>query len=321
MPQEYSPQSQTVRYRGRFAPSPTGPLHFGSLIAALGSYLEARSRGGEWLVRIEDLDPPREVAGASDLILSTLERFGFEWDGEVWFQSRRHEAYLEALSALSRDGLTYRCHCSRKEIQEQQRRLALPHGVYPGTCRTRPASPKERHAIRLLTEGQQVIFNDGLQGRIEEDVANDVGDFVLHRADGLFAYQLAVVVDDAEQGITEIVRGSDLLYSTARQIVLQRQLGYATPAYQHLPVAVNNEGQKLSKQTHAPALDLENPMPALWQALDFLGQKPPHELLEGDLASLWRWAIENWHPAVIPRKLAQAYQPERHDHQSTNEAE
>lgn len=295
--------AEKSHYRGRFAPSPTGPLHFGSLIAALSSYLEARRHDGEWLVRIEDLDPPREVAGASTLILQTLERYGFEWAGEVWYQSRRHEAYLAALDALAQDGLSYRCGCSRKQVQEQQQRLGLAAGIYPGTCRSRPASRHQQHAIRLLTEGQRVSFVDGIQGLIAEDVEHEVGDFVLRRADDLFAYQLAVVVDDAAQGITDVVRGSDLLSSTARQIVLQRVLGYPQPSYQHLPVAVNAAGQKLSKQTYAPALDMTNPLPILWRALRFLGQNPPPEILEGELASLWQWAVAHWHPEQIPRRL------------------
>lgn len=301
------PAAASTRYRGRFAPSPTGPLHFGSLVAALGSYLQARHQGGEWLVRIEDLDPPRELAGASDLILSTLERYGFEWDGEVWYQSRRHTVYLEVLAELARSGLSYRCGCSRREVAERQQRLGLPAGVYPGTCRTKDVSPHAHHAIRVITEGQHVALVDGIQGPIEQNVEHEVGDFVLRRADGFFAYQLAVVVDDAAQGITEIVRGSDLLDSTARQIALQRLLDYPTPAYHHLPVAVNELGQKLSKQTFAPALSTENPLPTLWLALRFLGQRPPRELLEGELASFWRWAIGNWQAQAIPRKLAIPY--------------
>lgn len=290
-------------YRGRFAPSPTGPLHFGSLIAAVGSYLEAKQHNGEWLVRIEDLDPPREVPGASPLILRTLERYGFEWDGEVWYQSQRHEAYLTSLDILAHNRLSYRCACSRKEVQEQQQREGLPPGVYPGTCRNRHVPAHQRHAIRLLTEGARASFTDGVQGFIEEDVEHKVGDFVLRRADSLFAYQLAVVVDDAEQGITEVVRGSDLLSSTARQIILQRSLGYPQPGYQHLPVAVNAQGQKLSKQTFAPSLDIDNPLPALWQALHFLGQRPIPELLDGDLDSLWQWALIHWRREQIPRRL------------------
>lgn len=296
-----------MTYRGRFAPSPTGPLHFGSLIAALGSYLQARHQGGEWLVRIEDLDPPREVAGASDLILLTLEQYGFEWDGEVWYQSRRHDIYVEVLDELARRGLCYRCGCSRKQVNEQRQRLGLPGGVYPGSCRTVQASPHSRHTIRVNTEGQQVTFVDGIQGRITEDVEHEVGDFVLRRADGLYAYQLAVVVDDAAQGINDIVRGCDLLDSTARQIVLQRLLDYPTPSYHHLPIAVNQQGQKLSKQTFAPALPSDDPLPTLWQALDFLGQRPPQELLDGDVTSFWRWAITNWRIEAIPRTLAIPY--------------
>ncbi len=297
----------TNRYRGRFAPSPTGPLHFGSLVAALGSYLEARHRQGEWLVRMEDLDPPREIPGASRLILETLERFGFEWDGPVWFQSQRHEVYMEVLSQLQHNGMAYRCGCSRKMIAEQMKQQGLAPGIYPGNCRTRPASQHQRHAIRLLTEGQQAAFEDTLQGDISQDVEREVGDFVLRRADGLFAYQLAVVVDDAEQGVTHVVRGSDLLDSTPRQIVLQRQLELPSPNYLHLPVAVNAQGQKLSKQTFAPAVDPDNPLPALWEGLRFLGQRPPHELLEGDLVSFWQWAVSHWQAASLPRKLAIPY--------------
>lgn len=296
-----------MTYIGRFAPSPTGPLHFGSLVAALGSYLQARHRCGDWLVRIEDLDPPREVTGASELILTTLERYGFEWDGDIWYQSHRHAIYLEVLDELAHHGLSYRCGCSRRQVNEQRQYLGLPVGVYPATCRTNQAGSHSRHAIRLNTEGQRVNFVDGIQGQIEQDVEHQVGDFVLRRADGLFAYQLAVVVDDAAQGITEIVRGSDLLDSTARQIVLQRLLGYPTPDYYHLPVAVNQHGQKLSKQTFATPLPSDNPLTMLWQALSFLGQQPPRELLDGELGSFWQWAIVNWRTSAIPRTLAIPY--------------
>ncbi len=291
-------------YRGRFAPSPTGPLHFGSLIAAVGSYLEARRHGGEWLVRMEDIDPPREVAGADKLILDTLERYGFEWDGEVLYQSRRHEYYLNALDQLSRHSLLYRCGCSRKEIAERGEALGLPAGVYPGTCRTHQVDTHQQHALRLLTESEPVTFVDALQGPQKQNLEDEVGDFVLRRADGLFAYQLAVVVDDAEQGITEVVRGSDLLDSTPRQILLQRYLGYPTPDYRHLPIAVNREGLKLSKQTFAPALEMANPLPSLWQALQFLGQQPPEVLLEGELDSFWRWSLTHWQSEAVPRRLA-----------------
>lgn len=301
----------TSRYRGRFAPSPTGPLHFGSLIAAVGSYLDARHQHGEWLVRIEDLDPPREVPGASRMILTTLEKYGFEWDGEVLFQSHRHDIYLEVLDMLQREGLTYRCGCSRKQIAERSRESGLPPGVYPGTCRTRQVPHRQQHAIRLLTEGQQVKFEDAQQGARVQDIEREVGDFVLRRADGLFAYQLAVVVDDALQDITHIVRGSDLLDSTPRQIALQRLLGYTTPEYRHLPVAVNADGQKLSKQTFAPALDNDDPLPALWQALQFLGQQPPDELREATIGDFWYWAIAHWQAGAVPRTLTIPYPPDK----------
>ncbi len=291
-------------YRGRFAPSPTGPLHFGSLIAAIGSYLQARSEKGEWLVRMEDLDPPREVAGAADTILRTLEHYGFEWDGAVLYQSKRQEAYLDTLEQLRRDGYSYRCGCSRKQISEHAQRLGLPPGVYPGSCRNAALGERAPHAIRLLVPPGEIGFEDALQGHFSQQLEQEVGDFVLRRADGLFAYQLAVVVDDAYQGITEVVRGSDLLDNTPRQIVLQQLLGLSTPDYCHLPVVLNEQGQKLSKQTFAQPLSANNPLPALWLGLSFLGQQPPAELQEGELDSLWHWAIAHWNSAAIPRTLS-----------------
>jgi glutamyl-Q tRNA(Asp) synthetase len=287
-------------YRGRFAPSPTGPLHLGSLIAAVGSYLEARSCGGEWLVRMEDLDPPREVPGAADLILKTLEAYGFEWDGAVLYQSARADAYAAALQVLARHGLVYPCSCTRKEIAD-----SAMHGiegpVYPGTCRNGLTEEKLPRAWRVRVEDRAIGFDDVLQGRISQNLAHDIGDFVLKRADGLYAYQLAVVVDDAEQGITQVVRGADLLDSTPRQIWLQHLLGLPTPQYTHLPVAANVAGEKLSKQTKAAALDLSNPVPALWQSLHFLGQHPPDELLLADTATLWRWALDQWEIGEVPK--------------------
>jgi len=291
-------------YRGRFAPSPTGPLHFGSLIAAIGSYLQARKQGGSWLVRMEDLDPPREVSGASDAILRTLEHYGFEWDGPVRYQSTRHEVYLDALEQLQDAGLSYRCNCSRKQITEKAHQLELPPGVYSGSCRHARVSKHQQHAIRLLCPTGETRFNDEIQGPISQRLESEVGDFVLRRADGLFAYQLAVVVDDADQGISEVVRGSDLLDNTPRQIALQQALGITTPGYLHLPVVLNTQGQKLSKQTLAPALDDKNPLPALWYGLKFLGQQPIKELLDGDLDELWHWARENWNSQYIPRTLS-----------------
>lgn len=262
-----------LRYRGRFAPSPTGPLHAGSLVAALGSYLAARQHsrdGGEWLVRMEDLDTPRTVPGADAEILRCLDACGLEWDGDVVYQSSRFEAYRAALDQLTRDGHTYACACSRKEAGD---------GVYAGTCRggIAPGRRAERSIrFRLPASPCIIQFVDALRGPQHEDVAATTGDFVLLRADGIWAYQLAVVVDDAWQGITHIVRGADLLDSTARQIALQRALGIAPePAYLHLPVVTGPDGQKLSKQTRAPAVDYSRPGPALVQALTFLGQPTP----------------------------------------------
>jgi glutamyl-Q tRNA(Asp) synthetase len=288
-------------HRGRFAPSPTGPLHFGSLVAAVGSYADARSGGGEWLVRMEDLDPPREQPGAADAILEALESFGFEWDGEVMYQSRRDEAYRDALAHLAALGATYPCACTRKELQDSA--LSAPDGslVYPGTCREGLPAGKPMRAMRARVGDAVVAFDDDVQGRTAQDLAREVGDFVVLRADGLVAYQLAVVVDDAAQGITDIVRGADLLDSTPRQIHLQRLLGVPTPRYAHLPVAVNAAGEKLSKQTFAAPTDIARPAPALVAALTFLGQAPPSELARADAPAVLEWAVAHWSRARIPR--------------------
>ncbi|SRR5258706_6707869 len=278
-------------YRGRFAPSPTGPLHFGSLIAAVASYLDARANHGEWLVRIEDIDRERCRPEWADDILRTLAAFGFEWDGEIVFQSRRTEFYRDALDRLTRAGMTYPCGCSRREIGDS----ALPGidgAVYPGTCRNGLAAGRTARAIRIRTSGMSITFNDAIRGTVTQDVAREIGDFVVRRADGPFAYQLAVVVDDAQQGITHVVRGGDLLLSTPRQIGLQRALGYTTPGYAHLPVAVNARGDKLSKQTGAAAVDSNQPGAALCTALAFLDQPLPAAPLP--LHELWQWAISHW---------------------------
>ncbi|MCW3481421.1 tRNA glutamyl-Q(34) synthetase GluQRS [Neisseriaceae bacterium JH1-16] len=289
-------------YRGRFAPSPTGLLHAGSLATAVGSYLEAHSRGGEWLVRIEDLDPPREQPGASVHILATLEAFGFEWDGEVVYQSRRHALYREALQALAERGLAYLCACTRREIALAAR-PGVDGPVYPGTCRPGLPAGREGRAWRLKVEPGELGFVDRLQGYYAQDLARDVGDFVLLRADGFWAYQLAVVVDDAEQGITDIVRGADLLVSTPRQIWLQRCLDVVTPDYCHLPVLVNAAGEKLSKQTLAPAIEPASAAAELRLALVRLGQAPDPACQS--VAELWQWARANWRldrvtPAPVP---------------------
>ncbi len=288
---------------GRFAPSPSGPLHFGSMVAALGSCLSARAAGGHWLLRIEDVDAPRTVPGAADGILRTLEHFGFEWDGPVVWQSRRTDAYRAAFEQLRAAGRVFACACTRKEIADS---ALARDGTrrYPGTCRDGLPLGRGARAWRLRVEPGVVSFDDAVQGRIDEDVAADVGDFVLLRADGLFAYQLAVVVDDAEAGVSEVVRGADLLDSTARQILLQRLLGHPTPAYAHLPVASNAAGEKLSKQTLARAVEGSDPARVLVDALDFLGQQPPPGLAAAGLAAVWAWARQHWSMARVPRRRA-----------------
>jgi len=287
-------------YRGRFAPSPTGPLHFGSLVAATGSFLEARTRGGEWLLRMEDVDAPRCSAAAASEILRALEACGFAWDGEVVWQSRRTPAYAAALERLKAAGRVFPCACTRRELADS---AIAPDGaaIYPGTCRHGLPAGREARAWRLRVDDARIMFDDAIQGRIASDLASEAGDFILLRADGLFAYQLAVVVDDAEAGISHVVRGADLLASTARQIFLQQCLGLPTPVYAHLPVALNAAGEKLSKQTRAAAVDISRPGPALFAALEFLGQQPPPELSGAAVNELWIWAKANWQLARVPR--------------------
>lgn len=287
-------------YRGRFAPSPTGPLHLGSLVAAVGSYLEARTRAGTWLVRMEDVDRPRIVRGAADAILRTLDAYGFEWDGEILYQSRRDDAYAAALERLEHRHALFPCACTRREIADSV--LSLQgEPVYPGTCRSGPARGRPGRTTRVRVDNLAIAFDDAVQGSFEQKLASEVGDFVVRRADGLFAYQLAVVVDDAEQGITSVVRGADLLASTPRQILLQRLLGAPTPRYLHLPVALNAAGEKLSKQTLARPLESAEAAAQLWNALQFLGQNPPVDLTAGSVDELWTWAHANWSADAIPR--------------------
>ena len=291
------------RVRGRFAPSPTGPLHFGSLIAALGSFLEARRQGGDWLVRIEDVDIPRTMPGAADAILRTLERYGLFWDGPVIYQSQRTAHYRAALDQLQFARLAYPCSCTRRDLAGGPRgRDGAP--IYPGYCRNGPCQPGRPCAIRLRLPDVLLTFQDAIQGEYRQLLASEVGDFVIRRADSLFAYQLAVVIDDADQGITEVIRGSDLLDSTPRQIYLQQALKLPTPRYGHLPVAVDERGDKLSKQTHAPPLNDRHPGPELWQALRFLGQQPPTELAHAPPAEILAWALTHWRLAGIPATLA-----------------
>jgi len=290
----------TANYRGRFAPSPTGPLHFGSLVAAVASYVEAKSRDGAWFVRIEDLDPPRVVAGAADDVLRTLEACGLHWDGSVVYQSQRFDAYHAALHCLRKLDVIYPCACSRREIADSAF-AGIEGPVYPGTCRGGLVSDKHAHALRINTRGIRIAFEDAVQGKIEQDLEHDIGDFVLYRFHRIFAYQLAVVIDDAEQGITDVVRGADLLESTPRQIYLQRLLDLPAPRYMHVPVVVNHNGEKLSKQTLAAAISAKNPLPALLAALRFLGNEPPPEIASTDIEALWQWTIRHWHRSRIPR--------------------
>jgi len=286
-------------YRGRFAPTPSGPLHFGSLVAALGSYLDARAHAGAWLLRIEDVDPPRVVAGATVAILRGLDAFGFEWDGPVEYQSGRGAVYQAALDRLDALGLVYGCDCSRKEIAEVAPR-GVDGPVYPGTCRARGwrGDPAREPAWRLRVPETRVEFRDRLIGRVACDIARECGDFVLKRADGVFTYQLAVVVDDAEQGVTHVVRGADLLTSTPRQIVLQQALGYATPVYLHLPVVLDAAGEKLSKQTLAAPIDHADPLPALLRAARFLGMEAGDAI--GTVGDFWLWARRYWRRESLP---------------------
>lgn len=266
----------------------------------MGSYLQARLHGGEWLVRIEDIDTPRTVAGAADEILHTLEAAGMQWDGGVIYQGARREAYDAALRKLGAQGQLYGCTCSRREIADSAI-TGIDGHVYPGTCRRGMPENTVVRAWRVRTQNTRVAFDDAIQGHIEQDLEHDIGDFVVLRADGLYAYQLAVVVDDAEQGITQVVRGADLLDSTPRQIHLQKLLGLPTLQYAHLPVAVNAQGQKLSKQTRAAAIDNENIAPSLFDALRALGQAPPASLRNASVNDIWAWALQHWQLQTVPR--------------------
>ncbi|MGE0115294.1 MAG: tRNA glutamyl-Q(34) synthetase GluQRS [Steroidobacteraceae bacterium] len=297
---------RSLSYRGRFAPSPTGPLHFGSLVAAVGSYLQARQARGQWLVRIEDLDPPRTVPGSADLILRTLEGFGFVWDEAVVFQSTRAAAYEQALQTLIAKDLSYPCSCTRSELQ------ALANNVsgtseelhYPGRCRHGPLRTETPYAWRFRTPAEPICFHDRLQGEHCINLQDSIGDFVIKRRDGWFAYQLAVVVDDAAQHISEVVRGADLLLNTPRQIALQRALDLETPSYLHLPIAADRLGNKLAKSTAAAPVEIAHAAQTLWSALYFLRQAPPDELQTASLNTLWQWAIAHWNAGHL-RNLRQ----------------
>lgn len=285
-----------TRYTGRFAPSPTGPLHLGSLLAAIASYLDARSNNGRWQLRIEDLDPLREPAGAADQILRQLEQFNLSWDGAVLYQSTRLDAYAAVLEQLTRAQLCYACTCTRPQI----RAMGL---VYNGHCRQRQLEITDRadSSIRLKTEPGQLTFTDAVQGDNTTEIAADCGDFIIRRKDGLFAYQLAVVIDDQYQGITDIVRGFDLLDSTPRQIYLQRLLQYHTPRYCHLPVITDANGDKLSKQRFAAAIEASQALPLTHHVLQLLGQDPPTLTDFADNAALLAWAVAHWDIQAVPK--------------------
>ena len=289
-----------IPYIGRFAPSPTGPLHFGSLLAALASYLDAKSNNGQWLVRIEDLDPPREIEGATAAILKALNTYGLHSDQDIVYQSQRSPLYQQALNQLIQQNSVFPCTCSRKQ-------LADSGGIHFGNCLSLAKEPTIQQfawrfaSLHAATNDPQghASFHDHLQGNFGQSIAETIGDFVVKRKDQLWAYQLAMVVDDYQQGVTHVVRGIDLIDSTLRQNMLQHALNYPVPSYAHIPVACGDDGQKLSKQNLAPALDLDNPQETLWQALSWLRQDPPENLRSNCVKKMLAWAIEHWQPLKL----------------------
>lgn len=291
-------------YVGRFAPTPSGYLHFGSLVAALASYLDARAAGGRWLVRMEDLDPPREVPGAQAAILATLEAYGFEWDGPVLRQSERLDAYRAVIAQWLASGLAYACDCSRKQLEGSG-------GLYPGYCRNR-GLPATDAAIRIRVPELDYRFVDRVQGEFRQHLGREVGDFVIQRRDGLIAYQLAVVMDDALQGMTDVVRGADLLDSTPRQLYLQELLGHPAPRYLHVPLLIQPDGHKLGKSYRSPPLPPEQAGALLVRALRTLGQPTHAELARETPAGVLAWGVAHWDAALIPRvpHLAEARLPD-----------
>ena len=305
-------QSSTTEnpgYIGRFAPSPTGPLHFGSLVSALASYLDAKAHGGQWLVRMEDLDPPREQPGAASSILQCLDEHGLHWDGEIIYQSQRHHAYQDCLDALIQAGFAYPCGCSRQD-------LTAMGGIYNGHCRTHPPALETTSSIRLKLydlpgriSSELIEFEDIFQGLQHQNLRSQAGDQILKRRDGLFAYQLAVVVDDIAQGITHIIRGSDLLEVTGRQLFFFDLLGASLPQFGHVPLAIQANGQKLSKQNHAKAIDNQHASRNLWRVLTFLGQNPPSDLADASTSECLDWALHHWQRHGV-QGLSHLYQEE-----------
>ena len=281
-------------YVGRFAPSPTGLLHYGSLVAALASYLDAKAHDGKWLVRIEDLDPPREIAGSSTRILEQLQVFALKWDGEVMFQSARLSVYEQILQRLMSQGFCFYCNCSRQ-------RVSALDGIYDGRCRNRELASGPDVAVRVRTNPDLMQLTDRIQGKYTQNLEQEIGDFILKRKDGLFSYQLAVVADDAAQEITHVVRGNDLLASTPRQIYLQQLLGLPIPRYAHIPIVVNELGQKLSKQHFAQPIDHASASSLISSALRSLGMTLPSSLNRAAPAFLIEWGIEHWDIQRVPK--------------------
>lgn len=280
-------------YVGRFAPTPSGPLHFGSIIAALGSFLDARKNSGKWLVRIDDLDPPRNRPEAGDSILTTLEMLGLYWDGEIQYQSMRHDAYQAALDVLQAKQLVYPCTCPRKLVKGRP---------YPGTCRNREQVPDTEHALRLITEDNKTFLNDRIHGTVVRNLRKMTGDFIVRRSDNLFAYHLATVIDDDWQNVTDVVRGGDLVDATMCQIYLQSCLDINRPGYCHLPVAVDQFGRKISKSNlEQDVLSGCPPARLLVDALCFLGHTPDQAVTEGPVEEIIQWGIDNWQIERIPK--------------------
>jgi glutamyl-Q tRNA(Asp) synthetase len=285
-------------YIGRFAPSPTGPLHFGSLYTALASFLQARSQQGKWLLRIDDLDTPRNIKGAADTILKTLEIFGLHWDDSVYYQSHMLDDYDDILKELENNKLTYPCTCSRKALSYVHAKQTLSD-IYPGICRDKQAPAGSPYSLRIKTDNRIISFQDDLQGLISHNLAEQHGDFILKRRDQIIAYQLAVVIDDDRQHITHVVRGFDLLDSTPKQIYLQQKLGLRTPEYMHVPIIADRQGYKLSKQTFAQAVDLKTPHHVIFELLTLLKQNPPAELQQAPSTELLGWAQNHWNPTLL----------------------
>ncbi len=282
-------------YIGRFAPTPSGDLHLGSLYTAAASYLDARAHGGRWILRIEDLDRPREVAGSASAILRTLQAFGFEWDGEIVRQGDRTARYLAALESLQGRSVTFQCSCSRLQLEDESR--------YPGTCRATPADTGLPTATRLRVDPGHIVFTDRIQGTYRQDVAAAIGDIVVRRRDRIFAYVLAVVVDDAAQGVNHVVRGADLLDNTPRQIYLQRLLGLPLPAYAHVPILTEPDDSKLAKSRRSMRMDANAALPQLLQVFALLNLAPPDSLSEATLGEAWKWAIQHWDIGRITKRL------------------